>query len=187
MVRRVILLGAILLGLGFVGASPAAAEIDGPCTGSGDFEDGTKDAGPFTVDGNTSDVVEVPLKDTVRWQGAIDGVSGEREFAGLIEVDLPWPLGAATIDTWDGSTDETGNKGDKSYDLPSAIPRGVEFEVSGQHSEDGTVVCSGTVKVKVEGGAFDSPLAPVGIGGTVISGIGLALAGLSKAAARGVA
>ena len=186
MARRVILLGAILLGLGFVGAAPAAAEIDGPCTGSGDFEDGTKDAGPFTVDGDTSDVVEVPLKDTVHWQGAIDA-SGERDFSGSIEVDLPWPLGAATIDTWDGSTEETGNDGDKSYDLPSAIPRGVEFEVSGQHSEDGSVVCSGTVKVKVEGGAFDSPVAPVALGGTVISGIGLALAGLSKVATRGMA
>jgi hypothetical protein len=186
MARRVILLGAILLGLGFVGASPAAAQIDGPCTGSGDFEDGTKDAGPFTVDGDTSDVVEVPLKDTVHWQGAIDA-SGERAYSGSIEVDLPWPLGEATIDTWDGTTEETGNKGDKSYDLPSAIPRGVEFEVTGHHSEDGTVVCSGTVKVKVEGGAFDSPLAPVGIGGTVVSGVGLAMAGLSKAAARGAA
>ena len=129
----------------------------------------------------------MPIKDDVHWQGEITGVSGDRDYAGFIEVDLPWPLGAATIDTWSGTTDATSNEGDKSYDLPSAVPRGVEFEVSGQHSEDGTVVCSGTVKVKVEGGAFDSPLAPIGIGGTVISGVGLALAGLSKIAARGVA
>ena len=187
MVRRGILLAAILVGLGFVGAAPAAAEIDGPCSGSGDFEKGTKADGPFAVSADENEVVEVPLKDTVHWQGEITGVSGERDYAGFIEVDLPWPLGAATIDTWGGTTDATGNSGDKSYDLPSAVPRGVEFEVSGQHSEDGTVVCSGTVKVKVEGGAFDSPLAPIGIGGTVISGVGLALAGLSKVAARGVA
>jgi hypothetical protein len=186
MVRRGILLGVILLGLGFIGASPAAAKIDGPCTGSGDFQGGTKDAGPFTVDGDTSDVVEVPLKDTVHWQGAIDA-SGERDYSGSIEVDLPWPLGAATIDTWDGTTEETSNQDEKSYDLPSAVPRGVEFEVTGHHSEDGKVVCSGTVKVKVEGGAFDSPIAPVALGGTVISGVGLALAGLSKIATRGVA
>jgi hypothetical protein len=186
MARRAILLAAIVVGLGFVGAAPAAAEIDGPCTGSGEFENGTKDAGSFTVDGDTSDVVEVPLKDTVHWEGAIDA-SGERDYSGSIEVDLPWPLDAATIDTWDGTTDETGNSDEKSYDLPSAVPRGVEFEVTGHHSEDGEVVCSGTVKVKVEGGAFDSPIAPVGIAGTVISGVGLALAGLSKIAARGVA
>jgi hypothetical protein len=190
MARRVILLAAILVGLGFSGAAPAAAEIDGPCSGSGAFEKGTKADGPFTVtaeDVAPGEVIEVPIKDTVHWQGSIDGVSGDREFSGFVEVDLPWPLGSATIDTWGGSTDKTGNEGDKSYNLPKAIPRGVEFEVTGEHSEDGTVVCSGTVKVKVEGGPFDSPLAPVGIGGTVVSGVGLAVAGLSKVAARGVA
>jgi hypothetical protein len=190
MVRRGLLLAAILLGLGFVGAGTAAAEIDGPCSGTGDFLNGTKAQGPFSVQAEAvgpGEVIEVPLKDTVHWKAEISGVSGERDFAGFVEVDLPWPLGTATIDTWGGSTDKTGNEGDKTYNLPKTIPRGVEFEVSGQHSEDGQVVCSGTVKVKVQGGPFDSPLAPVALGGTVISGIGLVMAGLSKVATRGVA
>ena len=190
MARRALLLAAIVVGLGFIAAAPAAATIDGPCSGSGEFETGTKDGGPFTVNAEDvapGEVIEVPIKDTVHWRGEITGVSGEREYAGFVEVDLPWPFGAATVDTWGGTTEDTGNSGDKKYDLPSAVPRGVEFEVSGQHSEDGSVVCSGTVKVKVEGGAFDSPMAPVGIAGTVVSGVGLALAGLSKVAARGVA
>jgi hypothetical protein len=187
MARRAILLAAIVLGLGFVAAAPAAAEINGPCGAKGDFENGTKADGPFAVNADETEVIEVPLSDTVHWQGEIADVSGERDYSGFVEVDLPWPLGSATVDTWSGTTEETGNSGDKSYDLPSAVPRGVEFEVSGQHSEDGSVVCSGTVKVKVEGSAFDSPLAPVALGGTVISGIGLALAGLAKVAARGVA
>jgi len=188
MVRRGILLASILTGLGIAGAAPASAEINGPCTGSAEFQKGgfTVDAGDLGPD----EVVEVPVADTVHWQGEISGVSGERDIAGSITVDLPWPLGEATIDSWDGSTEETGNDGVKKYDLPSMIPRGVEFEVNGQHSEDGEVVCTGTVKVKVEGGAFDSPLAPVALGGTVLSGVGLVLAGrpvLSKLAARGVA
>ena len=190
MARRVILLAAILMVLGFLGAAPATAEINGPCSGSGAFEKGTKAGGPFTVTAENvapNEVIEVPLKDTVHWQGSIEGASGTREFAGSVEVDLPWPLGTATIDTWGGSTDKTGNEGDKTYSLSKTVPRGVEFEVTGQHSENGKVVCSGTVKVKVEGGPFDSPLTPIGIGGTVVSGVGLALAGLSKVAARGVA
>jgi hypothetical protein len=184
-------LASILVGLGLggiAGATPADAEIDGPCSGSAEFN-----KGGFTVDANElapGEVVEVPVADTVHWQGAIDGVSGERDIDGSVSVDLPWPLGEATIDSWDGSTTETGNQGVKTYDLPSLIPRGVEFEVKGQHSEDGTVVCTGTVTVKVEGSAFDSPLTPVALAGTAISGVGLVLAGrpvLSKLAARGAA
>src|SRR3954449_12750267 len=188
MVRRGILVASILFGLGIAAAAPAGAEIDGPCTGSAEF-----DEGGFTVDAGDlapGEVVEVPVSDTVHWQGEIDGVSGERDIAGSVAVDLPWPFGEAQIDGWDGSTDKTGNQGDKSYDLPSLIPRGVEFEVKGQHSEDGEVVCTGTVTVKVEGSAFDSPLTPVALAGTAISGVGLVLAGrpaLSKLAARGVA
>jgi hypothetical protein len=180
MARRVILLAVFVAGLVCIGAAPAGADINGPCTGSGAFNRGTKARGPFTVnaqDLKPGDVVEVPVKDTVHWKGDISGVSGNRTIDGFVAVDLPWPFGEATIDTWGKSTDLTGNEGEHSYSLPSLIPRGVEFEVSGQHSENGVVVCSGTAKVKVEGSAFDSPLAPIGLGGTAISGVGLAFAG----------
>jgi hypothetical protein len=121
----------------------------------------------------------VPLEDDVHWAGAINVPKPESAYSGHIEVQLPFPLPSLRIDSWSGSSDSTGNSGDKHYKLPSSVPRGVEFEVTGAHSQGG-VNCTGTVKVKVAGGAFDSPAAPASLIGTVVTGGVLALAGRAK-------
>jgi hypothetical protein len=176
MVKRVILAGATLLlgGVFFVGgASPAAAEISGPCKGSGTF---TKIG---TVDGNTSETVEVPIKDSVDWQGSIEAPAGEQPYSGKIEVELPPPFPAVKIDDWSGTTDSSGNNGTKKYDIPSWVPRNVELEVSGNHTQ-GSVSCSGSVKIKLEGGVFDSVAAPVSVVATVFAALGMAFAARPK-------
>jgi hypothetical protein len=177
MVKRV-LLGLAAVGLAgaflFLDAAPAAAHVDGGCTGSGDF-----DKGNFTVSAAEEGVVTVPLKDDVSWQGALPAPpSGDTAYSGKIEVELPPPFGSLEIDSWSGTSDSPGNSGVKHYDLPSAVPRGVEFEVTGSHTQ-GAVSCSGFVKVKVAGGKF-GPLTIGSLVGTVLTGGLFALAGRPK-------
>lgn len=166
--------------IGMVGAAPAGATIEGPCSGSGTFVDGLDSGGgSFTVDGKTGEVVEIPLEDTVRWQGAISGVSGQREVSGFVAVDLPWPWGKVNIESWgnDGKlASAVENRGEEEYDLPSLIPRGVEFKVYGEHNDQG-VSCDFSVRVKVEGSAFDTPLTYGSVVLTLGSAGLLALAG----------
>ena len=112
-----------------------------------------------------NDVITVPAADTVEWFGNQDdlplGSEGpEREIEGEVEIDLP--LGTAAIDDW-GPNDSIryANEGEEDYDLPSVLI-GVEMLLHGEHREDGEVVCSGEVIVKVEGDATDNPLLYVG-------------------------
>ncbi|MEY2422390.1 MAG: hypothetical protein QOI95_2457 [Acidimicrobiaceae bacterium] len=176
MVKRV-LLGFAALSLAglfvFVDAAPAPAVVSSGCQGTGDFE---KSGHHYTA--ADAGVDEVPLEDTVHWQGSIDTAATEQAYSGSIEVQLPWPLPAMQIDSWKGSSDSTSNKGDKHYKLPSSVPRNVEFEVTGKHTQG--ITCTGHVTVVVAGSAFDSPAAPASLIGTVLTGGVLALAGRVK-------
>jgi hypothetical protein len=122
-------------------------------------------------------VVTVPEKDDVKWTGSITA-PGEQTYSGKIELELPPPLPSWTIDSWSGTTDSQSNGDTKHYDVPSYTPRGVEMTVKGHHSQG--VNCSGEVKVKIAGGAFDSPGTPVSLGATVIAGALLVFAGVAK-------
>ena len=177
MVKRV-LLGLAAVGLAgaflFLDAAPAGAHVDGGCTGSGEFKKGN-----ITVSAAEEGVVTVPLADDVSWQGALPSApSGETAYSGKIEVELPPPLPALKIDSWSGTSDSASNNGVKHYNLPSAVPRGVEFEVTGSHTQ-GAVKCSGFVKVKVAGGKF-GPMTIGSLAGTLLTGGLFALAGRPK-------
>lgn len=186
MFKRV-LLGIAAVGVAFVflpmpSASAAPGEVsgNGNCEGTADFQESghhytAADAG----------VDEIPLKDTVKWAGQIDTPSSAPDwgYSGHIQLELPPPLPAITIDDWSGTTDATGNSGTKKYDLPSFVPRGVELEVTGSHTQ-ADLSCSGVVKVKIAGSALDSPAAPAAVVGTVVTGGVLALAGRAKGGAR---
>lgn len=52
---------------------------------------------------------------------------------------------------------------------------GVEITVAGEHADENGQ-CSGSVKVQLEGGAFDSPLTAVSLAGTALTGFGVAVA-----------
>ncbi len=142
-------------------APPAGADVVGGCAGRATFETGTAARGPFTVDPEalgSSQVVEVPIADTVAWEGALTGLAppgsphaaaslaqlavAPRPIAGEVVVDLPWPLGRMVVGDWNSEADGIANTGEERYDLPSLVPRGVVFKVSGEHRENGSVFCS---------------------------------------------
>ena len=123
----------------------------------------------LTVDAEAigDEVVEVERSDTVDWQGSVTAPPGV--YSGTIAVDLPPPFGEAEIDSWDGESDSTANAGVKDYDLTSLVPAGVEFRVVGSHTDENGS-CTGYVNLEIEGGPFDSPLAPISLAGTVVDG-----------------
>jgi hypothetical protein len=152
---------------GSTGRSAAQLDSDNGCQGSGSFREGG-----FSVDAATigDSVVKVPRSDTVDWQGSVTAAPGE--YSGSIAVDLPPPFGTVEIESWKGDSQTTSNSGAEEYDLPSLAPSGVTFKVVGSHSDENGS-CSGYVNVEIDGGPFDSPLAPVSLVGTAASGAGL--------------
>ena len=186
MSKRAVRVGlASLVIVGSVLAAPAAADVTTPpgrCVGSASFAKGGD--GPFSVsskDLSPSDVTTVPLSDTVSWEGSLIGVPAgtSREISGYVKVDMPWPIPDVTIDDWGGSSSRVANKDVKEYSLPSVTPRGVELRVYGQHSEAGQVFCSGSTKIKINGGAFSSPFALISLALLVASAALLAFTGMA--------
>lgn len=158
--------------MGFVvvasaGNATAHVESTNGCHGSGTF----RDEGLF-VDAEAvgDDVVTIPRSDTVDWEGSVDAPPGE--YSGSISIDLPPPLSGWEIDSWSGNSDNPGTSGSRDYDLPSWVPAGVEFQVVGFH-DDANGSCDGYVNLEIDGGPFDSPVAPISLAATVISGAAL--------------
>ena len=169
---------AVIAGTVLITATPQAgatpATLSGPCTASGSLN-----KGGFTVDATESRVVTVPETDDVTWKGALQAPGGEQAYSGKIELELPPPLPKWKIDSWSGTSDSSENNGVKHYDVASFAPRGVEMRLTGEHTQ-GSVSCSGVVKIKIEGGAFDSPGAPIALVGTAVTGVVLVLSGMAK-------
>jgi hypothetical protein len=156
-------------------ASPAAADVTGSCNGTASFLEGTDDDGPFTIDAATvgDETIVVPRSDTVSWTGSVAGPPGE--YSGSVSIDFPPLFPDITIDSWSGDSETTSNEGIEEYDLPGVLPAGVTFTVNGEHVDDNGT-CTGFVNVELEGGPFDSPVAPVSLVLTGLSGVGLAAA-----------
>lgn len=150
------------------GRASAQLESNNGCQGSGTFQDTG-----VTVDAEAigDDVVEVERSDTVDWQGSVTAAPGV--YSGKISVDLPPPFSEVEIDSWDGESDSTTNAGVKDYDLTSWVPADVEFKAVGSHTDENGS-CTGFVNLKIKGGPFDSPVAPISLAGTVLTGAGLA-------------
>ncbi|MCE9623199.1 MAG: hypothetical protein K8R99_12720 [Actinomycetia bacterium] len=170
---RYLSLGAVALGF-VIGGSASHANADVPggsgCEGSAVWlEDGLTivaetDGGPYTI----------PRSDTVRWEGSVTDAPGV--YSGSVTVELPPPFGEVEIDSWSGDSESTSNSGEHEYDFPSLVPAGVEFSVNGEHIDENGG-CSGTIAFEIDGGPFDSPIAPISLGGTALFAIltGLAL------------
>lgn len=164
---------AAAMGLVLVASSGKAAahlETTNGCSGSGTFQ---SSGVSVDAEGIGDDVVEISRSDTVDWQGAVAAPPGV--YSGTISVDLPPPFGKAEIDSWEGDSESTSNFGAEEYDLPSLAPAGVEFRVVGSHTDENGS-CSGYVNLQIEGGPFDSALAPISLAGTVLTGAGAAAA-----------
>lgn len=183
---------AVVVGVGCLLAPSSAADVvepPGACTGTASFASGTEDGGPFAVDSGTlapDDVTVVPISDTVTWTAAVSGVPDGtvRPVEGFVKVDLPWPLPDATVDSWKSTTALVANEGVEDYDLPGALPRGLEFRVYGEHREDGRLVCSGSAKAQLEGGVMDSPVTLVATILAVPALAALVVAGIPKVGRR---
>lgn len=172
-------------------ASPASAEITEPagrCVGQAAFAEGVD--GPFTVssaDLQPDDVTTIPLEDTVTWSGRLTGAtSGRRDISGFVKVDMPWPIPDLTLDDWGGSSSRTENTDTTDYSLPAITPRGVELRVYGEHREAGSVFCSGSTKVKVDGSSF-GPFAIASVVLLVASALVAAVASKRGSAGLGTA
>ena len=135
-----------------VSSSPAAAQLDGECSASGQWQDAD-----LFVDAEAvgDEVVTIPRKDTVSWEGSVAGPPGVH--SGSIWIDLPPPFGSVEIDSWGGDGVTTSNSGDEEYDLPKFVPAGVTFKVAGTHTDDNGT-CTGYVNIKIKGGITDSPI-----------------------------
>lgn len=169
---RYLSLGVVALGFVIGGsASHASADVPGGsgCQGSATWlEDGLTvvaetDGGPYTI----------PRSDTVSWEGSVAAAPGV--YSGSITVDLPPPFGEVEIDNWAGDSQTTSNSGTHEYDFPSLVPAGVEFKVSGVHNDENGG-CSGSITFEIDGGPFDSPIAPISLGGTAVFALLTALA-----------
>ena len=170
---RYLPLGAVAIAFVLVGSSsPAHADIPGSddCEASGTW----LDDGLVVFAETDGGVYTIPDSDTVAWEGSVAAPPGE--YNGSIWLEMPPPFGGWDIDTWGGESDSPGNDGTYEYDMPSWVPAGVEFDVKGEHSDENGS-CSGTIAFELDGGPFDSPAAPVALGGTAVLALltGLAL------------
>jgi hypothetical protein len=188
-VRRAVaagLAGGVAVGALVTLAAPAGAALAGPCSGQGTFAVGSKESGkgPFVAEKiPASEVITVPLKDSVTWSGSVAVAAGQRNINGFVAVKLPWPFSGFTVDSWNGPSSKVENNGVKSYKLPSLIPRDTEFKVYGAHHDANGVICTGFVRIKVEGSYFDSFLTWIALAATLIFLILFYLTGKAKAVA----
>ncbi len=144
------LVGAIAL---VSDAAPASAQLEGPCTATGQWE-----KTDLFVDAEAvgNEVVEIPRKDKVDWTGSIAAAPGDG--GGSIWLELPPPFGTLEIDSWTTTGTNNSNFGTNDYDLPKFVPANVEFTVAGEHTDTVNGTCSGSVTIKIKGGITDSPV-----------------------------
>jgi hypothetical protein len=162
-------------------ALPAGADaIDPPgaCSALGIWLDEgvTRAAVDFVPD----DVVVIPQEDTVAWQGGVGDAAPDqggprRDISGQVEVDVAG-ITTVVIDDWDGDSDIYGNSDEYEYDVPDFLVN-VKLKLRGEHSEEGSRVCGGSVYLKVEGGTLSNPLAIGAFVGMLFTGAGMLAAG----------
>jgi hypothetical protein len=163
----------------------ASADVVTPantCTATGAWVTGgfTKSSTAYS----SNDVVMVPQKDTVNWQGhefgkPIGYVGPARAIDGAVQVHVPFGLDVS-IWHWSGSHSQRySNEGQESYNVPSVLI-GVKLKLSGYENEGGRRVCTGSVYVEVAGSKTKNPIGWAGIGGTALFGAGLLAAGFRK-------
>jgi hypothetical protein len=185
-VRNLVMLAVVMAGVGLVAAPAAPADADvvtppGACWGSGIWVDGGFQE--LTRKHETDDVIDIPIKDIVRWQGKVGNAkrgdtTDRRPVSGSVVLELP--LGQSrVINDWGGTSVKEVTSGRHKYDLPFVF-KGVKMKVSGHHDDGGKRLCSGSVYVQVEGSALSNPLTWAGIVGLVLSALGLAWAGRGR-------
>lgn len=182
--------GAVVAGVVLTTAGAAQADVvdpSGACDAAGLWvAEGVTRA---SADYSSSDLIEIPQKDKVKWAGSVGGAGkGEegarREISGEVAIDIAG-VGSATIDDWGGSSVKYANEGNKKYDLPDVLLN-VKLRLHGEHREapEGSAsfqrVCGGSVYVQAKGGTFANPLSIASAVGMLVSGAGLLSAGMVR-------
>jgi len=147
---RFLVAAAIIVGVPVLSATAAHATISGPCTAGGTI-------GKHHYDARQASAL-IPRKGTVRWTGAISKSGGKRNIEGKVYLKLPPPFGHIVIanGSWDGPSSSYANRGKYHYDLPTALV-GPKFTLYGHHAERGSVVCTGTMELRLEGSRWKNP------------------------------
>lgn len=176
--RRLVVIGATAVGLLSV-ASPASAVVTGPCDGSVTIGGVTYGPGNDTED-NPIVIPEDRSGLVADWEGTT-GVP-IRDHVGTVGI----VVGPSTIEIapWSGANadDETEASGSYSFDsLPSFVSNltGI-YEVTATHAGTGGS-CSGSVMILMEGNPLTTPVGAASVGGTLLAGAGMLLAGRGRA------
>jgi hypothetical protein len=164
---RILVAGLIIVGLPILTASAAHATISGPCTASGTIAGKNYNA--------TQSSAVIPRKGDVHWKGAINQGSGKRNIKGKVQLELPPPFGDLVVNGgWDGPSSRYRNQGTYHYDLPSIFV-GPKFTLSGDHAERGTVVCTGTMDIRIAGSKLKNPILLASLVLTILAVLNLSL------------
>lgn len=161
--------------------APAGAVLDDNTVGCGGHATITgSDGKTYEADANDS-TIKVPQDGSVAWQGSVQTVT--HNHAGEIKVKIgPFDV---SIDSW-ASKNESGQPSKSgTRDMPSALkdlPPG-SYEISGHHKGD-EGGCSGHATIEVQGSILGNTAGVVSVAGTVITGLGLGLAGVAKGRRR---
>lgn len=175
--------GFVLVGAGAVGAQGFPDDhppnATGGCTASADLSNGV------TVDPYVSGGTYVlPLEGSATYTATTPYSGPERRISGSVKIKTPPGIPDITFDDkweWDDDSSETSDSDTVTWDFPSSLPRGVEMTVVGEHVDGNGITCKGSIRIEFEGGFFDSPAGWVAVGGTVVSGTGVAISAVSKA------
>jgi hypothetical protein len=182
----IVAIGAVLLvAVLALPAALASADVVAPpgsCTATGQWVQAgfSKSSTDYTP----NDVVLIPQKDTVNWQGHESGkpigyFGPPRRIDGAVQVELPYGI-KVSIWHWSGDKSQRySNEGQEKYNVPSVLI-GIKLKLSGDENDNGTRVCSGSVYVEVKGSKLKNPVGWAGIGGSVVFAAGLLAAGFRK-------
>ena len=155
--------------------SSGSMELSGPCTATA-----TIDQTGTVIDPKASNDLKAPIKGSASYSASISGVTAPRAEGGEVHVALPPGLPSVTIKSWaDDKAKATSDSGDVSWDLPSALPRGITVKASGVQNDQGAS-CSGWMNVKLDGSITDSPAGPASLALTVVFLVGAAWAAIPK-------
>ncbi len=189
--RRVLVfslgIGAVALAtLVVLPASPASADVISPpgaCSASGRwvgpvaFSKSTKQYGP-------SDVVVVPQKGTVDWEGhemgrPIGYVGPAWPIDGKVQVTVPFGINV-TVWHWGGDkSPHYSNMGQEHYSVPTALV-GIKMKLSGYENDSARTVCSGSVYLEVAGSKAKNPVGWAALFLTIVFLAGMLGAGFRK-------
>jgi hypothetical protein len=183
---RYLVIGGLVAGMAFlVPAATASADVvkpPGACTATGHWLGAgfTKNS----TDYNSNDVIVIPQKDVVDWEGhelgkPIGYFGPARPIDGAVTVTLPFDI---KVNVWHWGGDKSprySNKGQESYNVPSALI-GIKLQLSGFEKDNHNLVCSGSVYLEVAGSKTKNPIGWGGVIGSVIFAAGLLFAGFRK-------